>query len=91
MEHNQNDGHNTIQQIQIQPNIGLDSDTRQSVVAILNTTLADGAVLAVKTRSAHWNVRGQIFSKYTLFLEFNTSYLITFPMRLPSVHACWVA
>jgi starvation-inducible DNA-binding protein len=68
MGHNKNDGHNMIQQIQIQPNIGLDSDTRQSVVAILNTTLADGAVLAVKTRSAHWNVRGtDFFELHTLF------------------------
>jgi starvation-inducible DNA-binding protein len=68
MGHNQNDGHNTIQQIQIQPNIGLDSDARQSIVAILNTTLADGAVLAVKTRSAHWNVQGtDFFERHTLF------------------------
>jgi starvation-inducible DNA-binding protein len=68
MGHNQNDGHSTTQQIQIQPNIGLDRDTRQSIVAILNTTLADGAVLAIKTRSAHWNVRGaDFFELHTLF------------------------
>jgi starvation-inducible DNA-binding protein len=68
MGHNQNDGHSTTQQIQIQPNIGLDRDIRQSIVAILNTTLADGAVLAVKTRSAHWNVRGaDFFELHTLF------------------------
>jgi starvation-inducible DNA-binding protein len=68
MKHNQNDGHNTIQQIQIQPNIGLDSDARESVVTILNMVLADGAVLGVKTRSAHWNVHGtDFFEIHTLF------------------------
>lgn len=45
-------------QVPIQPNIGLDSDTRQSIVEILNTILADEAVLTMKTQSAHWHVRG---------------------------------
>jgi len=61
MGHNRNNGHNPKLQIFIQPNIGLDEDARQSVVALLNTLLSDEAVLAMKTRSAHWNVRGPGF------------------------------
>jgi starvation-inducible DNA-binding protein len=68
MEHKRNDGHNPKLQILIQPNIGLDGDVRRSVVEILNTTLADEAVLTAKTRSAHWNVRGSgFFELHTLF------------------------
>jgi len=61
MGHNRNDGHDPKLQVLIQPNIGLDSDVRLSVVEILNITLADKAVLTTKTRSAHWNVRGADF------------------------------
>lgn len=68
MEHNRNDGHNTNLQILTQPNIGLDSDVRHSVVQILNNTLANEAVLAQKTRNAHWNVSGaSFFELHTLF------------------------
>jgi starvation-inducible DNA-binding protein len=63
-----NDGHNTMLQVPLQPNIGLDGNARQSVVGILNITLADEAVLKTKTRSAHWNVRGaNFFELHTLF------------------------
>jgi starvation-inducible DNA-binding protein len=52
----------------IQPNIGLDSDVRRAVVEILNNTLANETVLAVKTRNAHWNVSGvSFFEQYILF------------------------
>ncbi len=68
MEHNRNDGYKLKSTILIQPNIGLDSDVRHSVVEILNKTLANETVLTVKTRSAHWNVSGaQFFELYTLF------------------------
>jgi starvation-inducible DNA-binding protein len=68
MRHNRNDGHNPKLQMLIQPNIGLDKDSRLSVVEILNVTLADEAVLTTKTRSAHWNVRGaDFFELHTLF------------------------
>lgn len=68
MGHNRNDGHNAKVQVLIQPNIGLDSDVRHSVVEILNITLADEAVLKTKTRNAHWNVRGpNFFELHTLF------------------------
>jgi starvation-inducible DNA-binding protein len=63
-----NDGHNTMLQVPLQPNIGLDGNARQSVVGILNITLADEAVLKTKTRSAHWNARGaDFFELHTLF------------------------
>jgi starvation-inducible DNA-binding protein len=68
MDNNHNDGHDPKMQLLIQPNIGLDSDVRRSVVEILNNTLANEAVLTAKTRSAHWNVSGAgFFELYILF------------------------
>ena len=67
-----NDGHNPKLQVLIQPNIGLDSDVRHSVVEILNKTLANEAVLTVKTRSAHWNVSGAGF--FELYILFDSQY-----------------
>lgn len=72
MAHNRNDGHNPALLVSIQPNIGLDSDVRHSVVAILNHTLADEAVLTLKTRNAHWNVSGEGFLE--LRILFNSQY-----------------
>jgi starvation-inducible DNA-binding protein len=72
MVHNRHDGHHPKQQFLIQPNIGLDSDVRHSVVEILNITLANEAVLTVKTRSAHWNVSGAGF--FELYILFNSQY-----------------
>jgi starvation-inducible DNA-binding protein len=68
MGHNRNDGHDPKLQILIQPNIGLDGDVRNAVVEILNNTLANEAVLILKTRNAHWNVSGAgFFELHTLF------------------------
>jgi len=72
MGHNHNDGHNPALQIPIQPNIGLDSEVRHAVVEILNNTLANEAVLTLKTRSAHWNVSGEGFLE--LRILFNSQY-----------------
>jgi starvation-inducible DNA-binding protein len=72
MAHNHNDGHNLKLQVLIQPNIGLDSDARHSVVKILNTTQADEAALTLKTRSAHWNVSGAGF--FELHILFDSQY-----------------
>src|SRR5512140_3539984 len=72
MDHSRNDGHNLKLQILIQPNIGLDGDVRRSVVEILNQTLADEAVLTVKTRNAHWNVSGPGF--FELHILFDSQY-----------------
>lgn len=72
MDPDRNDGHNLKPYILIQPNIGLDGDVRHSVVEILNKTLANEAVLTVKTRNAHWNVSGVGF--FELFTLFNSQY-----------------
>jgi len=67
-----NDGHNPKQQVIIQPNIGLDSDVRHSVVEILNKTLSNEVVLTLKTRGAHWNVSGAGFIE--LHILFDSQY-----------------
>ena len=68
MGHNHNDGHNSKLPMLIQPNIGLDSDARHSVVEILNISLSNEAVLTLKTRNAHWNAGGaSFFELHTLF------------------------
>jgi starvation-inducible DNA-binding protein len=72
MSNNRNNGLNANLQVDIQPNIGLDSEIRHSVVNILNNTLANEAVLSVKTRSAHWNVSGADF--YELHILFDSQY-----------------
>jgi starvation-inducible DNA-binding protein len=65
---NRKDGRSLKLQVLIQPNIGLDSEVRRSVVELLNIVLADEAVLATKTRCAHWNVHGtDFFRLHTLF------------------------
>lgn len=65
---NRNDGHNPRLPVLIQPNIGLDSDVRHSIVNVLNLTLADEVILTTKTRCAQWNVRGvDFFAIHTLF------------------------
>jgi starvation-inducible DNA-binding protein len=72
MGNNRNDGHNPKLQTIIQPNIGLDSEVRHAVVEILNNSLANEAVLTVKTRSAHWNVSGAGF--FELHILFDSQY-----------------
>ncbi len=64
MRSNLHNGKNQKLQVPIQPNIGLDSDVRQSVIEILNTLLADEAILAMKIQSACWHVRGPGFLEY---------------------------
>lgn len=72
MQNNRNDGHNPKLPVLIQPNIGLDSDVRHSVVTLLNITLADEVILTTKTRCAHWNVHGANF--FELHSLFETQY-----------------
>lgn len=68
MENSRNDGRNPKLQVLIHPNIGLDQDVRHSVVEMLNKTLANEAVLTMKTRRARWNVRGpDFFGENNLF------------------------
>ena len=68
MVYSHHDDHDQKYQASIHPNIGLDGDARRAVVELLNTTLANEAVLTAKTRRAHWNVSGAgFFDLYTLF------------------------
>jgi starvation-inducible DNA-binding protein len=66
------DDHKMKLHVLIQPNIGLDSDVRHSIVELLNNTLANEAVLTLKTRSAHWNATGSSF--FELHILFNSQY-----------------
>jgi starvation-inducible DNA-binding protein len=53
-----------------QVNIGLDKNTRKSVAAALNNTLADTYQLYMKTHAYHWNVTGpQFHSLHVMFEE----------------------
>lgn len=72
MIQDRNDGRNKKLQVLIQPNIGLESDIRHPVVEILNNTLANEAVLILKTRSARWNMSGTGF--FELRILFDTQY-----------------
>jgi starvation-inducible DNA-binding protein len=67
-----NNGHDPKTAVLIEPNIGLEIDVRQPIINILNCTLANEAVLSVKTRNAHWNVSGAGF--YELHILFDTQY-----------------
>lgn len=69
---NRNNGHNPKVPILIQPNIGLESDVRLPIIKILNGILSNEAVLTLKTRNAHWNIRGASF--FELHILFDTQY-----------------
>jgi len=69
MAHHPIDGRSPKLQVLIQPNIGLDSDARHSVVDILNHMLASEAVLTVKNRGAHWNVSGAGFFEQNIIFD----------------------
>ncbi len=70
---NRNNSTNLKMQVEIQPNIGLDYQAQLAVVKILNITLADEALLTLKTRNAHWNVSGAGFLELH-YLLFNSQY-----------------
>lgn len=68
MKSNRNGGISAMMQTVILPNIGLDFDTRQSVVEILNNILADESMLAQKTCNIYWNIVGpNFFELHSLF------------------------
>jgi len=53
----------------MKPDTGMADKDRDAVVAILNTLLADEAVLYTKTRNYHWNVRGMQFNDLHKFFD----------------------
>ncbi len=68
-----NDGHKSKPlHFFIQPNIGLDSDVRLSIVKLLNISLANESVLTQMTRNARWNMSGTGF--FDLYILFDTQY-----------------
>lgn len=63
------DGHETNLQGLIQPNIGIDGETRLLIIETLNKTLANESVLTIKTRSAHWNITGTGFFEFHILFD----------------------
>ena len=55
--------------VMIQPNIGLDGNSRQAIIDFLNVALSDEIILATKTRSLFWNVQGRAFLEQRALLE----------------------
>ncbi len=49
--------------------IGISDKNRETVVGILNATLADEYLLYTKTRNFHWNVTGPDFGELHKFFE----------------------
>jgi starvation-inducible DNA-binding protein len=49
--------------------IGIPEDSREKVIDILNTLLADEFLLYTKTRNYHWNVTGPQFNDLHKFFE----------------------
>jgi starvation-inducible DNA-binding protein len=46
----------------IEPNTGLNKNSRQAVGNMLNSLLADEYILYIKTQNYHWNVTGLMFN-----------------------------
>jgi starvation-inducible DNA-binding protein len=61
MEYHPGDRTTVFTQVVIQPNLGLDANNREAIVALLNVALSDEILLATKTRCLHWNARGTAF------------------------------
>jgi starvation-inducible DNA-binding protein len=49
--------------------VGLDLESRASLVDLLNVTLADEQLLYTKTLNFHWNVTGPLFHQIHVLLE----------------------
>lgn len=56
----------------MEPNIGIDKNSRKEIAGGLNKLLADSYLLFLKTHGYHWNVKGPMFQ--TLHLMFETQY-----------------
>lgn len=66
----ENQAENPVSHESNEINIGLSIETRQKMVTLLNTLLADEFVLYVKTLKCHWNVQGIVFHDFhALFKE----------------------
>lgn len=61
----------------VEVQIGLNSDSRKTVVKRLSKLLADEQVLYTKLRNYHWNVKGMFFQTLHLFFEAQYTALFT--------------
>lgn len=59
MEQSRKEPANRMLQVDLHPNLGLEGDDRRAVVEILNKLLPLETGLTIKTRFAHWNLRGK--------------------------------
>ncbi len=55
--------------VMVQPNIGLDENSRQATINVLNVALSDEIILATKTRSLYWNIQGTAFLELRALLD----------------------
>ncbi len=76
MRRNYSGGDKTNSVMLIQPNFGLDEDTRLAVVKMLNSLVADEAILTKNTSTAHWQVRGLKFLELTTLFNQQLQQLI---------------
>jgi len=51
------------------PDIGIESNTKTAMIALLNARLADAIDLALITKQAHWNLKGPTFIAVHEFLD----------------------
>ncbi|MEO6013412.1 MAG: DNA starvation/stationary phase protection protein Dps [Devosia sp.] len=51
------------------PDIGIESNTKTAMIALLNARLADAIDLAMITKQAHWNLKGPTFIAVHEFLD----------------------
>lgn len=58
-----------IMQSGIEPDFGIESSSRKSVIHLLSNILADEYILYTKTRNYHWNVYGPHFHDLHEFFE----------------------
>jgi starvation-inducible DNA-binding protein len=62
-------------QVDIQPNVGLEGDDRRAVIEILNQLLPLETGLTIKTRFAHWNLRGKKYVEHRRLLSAHSEQL----------------
>lgn len=58
-------------------NIGLDDKMIKVSIRVLNNLMSDSFVLLIKTWNYHWNVKGESFKSYHVFMEELYNGLIT--------------
>lgn len=60
---------NILNKFTMAANIGLNEKTIKIAKRVLNNLMADSFVLLIKTWNFHWNVKGESFKSYHVFME----------------------